>query len=108
MAVRPPQDDSPEPDQVAFGIAALAARLDDAEIEFPASREEIVRAIDDPEVPYDMSGNTLDVSEALAELPRETFTNRTELLDLLHPVFEQRRAAGTGTVLDRLRDLLPF
>ena len=108
MAVRPPQDESSEPDTVAFGIAALNARLDEAEVQFPATSEEILRQVDAQEIPYDSSGNTLALSEALGQLSRDRFENETELLDLLHPVFEERRESSPGSFIGRLREYLPF
>ncbi len=108
MAVRPPQENSSEPDTIEFGIAALDARLDEAEVEFPATSEEIVRAVDNTNIPYDASGHTVSLEEALDRLPRSQFESETELLDMLHPVFEEYRASTSGSFLQQIRDLLPF
>jgi mannose/cellobiose epimerase-like protein (N-acyl-D-glucosamine 2-epimerase family) len=108
MAARPPQQDTSPPDAVEFGIAALDGHLDEAEVSYPATRDEIVRALGDPEVPYDAAGNTVALSEALERLPKRTFDSRSELLDLLHPVFEEYRVSSGGSLLGRLRSLLPF
>ena len=108
MAVRPPQGNSSEPDSIEFGIAALDARLDAAEVEFPATSDELVRAVDADDIPYDASGHTVSLEEALDRLPRSQFESETELLDMLHPVFEEYRASASGSFLQQLRDLLPF
>ena len=108
MGVRPPQGNTETPEIIEFGIAAVNARLDDADVTFPATKGEVLRALDDTEVPYDASGNTLDLAEAFGRLHTERFDSETELLELLHPVFEERRATGAGDVVGRLRSLLPF
>lgn len=105
MAVRPPQGNSGETELIEFGIAALGPHLDG--VDFPATAEEILRTAGDPSVPVDASGNAVALSEALSHLPRTTFDSRRELLDALHPVFEQYRTASDG-FLSRLRQLLPF
>ena len=46
MAARPPQQDSSSPDAVEFGIAALVGHLDHADLEYPATSDEIVRALE--------------------------------------------------------------
>jgi hypothetical protein len=108
MAARPPQNDDSSPDAIEFGIAALDARLDGDAVEFPATADELVRALDDPTVPYDASGNGIALSEALESIPQNRFGSKTELLDVLHPVFEERRSSGPSGVIGRLRGLLPF
>lgn len=108
MAARPPQQDTSSPDAVEFGIAALVGYLDRAEVEYPASRDEIVRALGDPEIPYDGSGNTVALSEAMEALPKRQFESESELLDLLHPVFEEYRVSTGGSLLGRIRAILPF
>lgn len=108
MAVRPPQQDADdEPESLAFGIAALAPRLEEATLSFPATDEEVVAALGDPEVPCDASGNTLRLSRALEELHAREFDSRRELLELLHPVFERKRRESSG-LLGKLRSLWPF
>ena len=108
MAVRPPQGNSSEPDTIEFGIAALDARLDAATVEFPATADELVRAVDNTDIPYDASGRTVALSEALDRLPRSEFDSETELLDMLHPVFEEYRSSASGSFLRQLREMLPF
>lgn len=107
MAVRPPSGDADEPEAIEFGIAALDARIDEADVEFPATDEELLVALRSTEVPYDAAGHTLDLSEALDRVPSSAFESETELLDELYPVFEQRRRRGT-TFVERVRGLLPF
>jgi len=108
MAARPPQNDSSEPDSIEFGIAALDARLDRAGVRFPATTEELIESMGDTDVSYDAAGNTLDVAEVLRELPEERFEAERDLLNRLHPIFEDRRRSGAGSLLGRVRALLPF
>ncbi|WP_336024907.1 hypothetical protein [Halobellus salinisoli] len=107
MAVRPPQQGGDEPDSLEFGIAALTPYLSEAELSFPATSDEVVRALGDPEIPYDASGNSIPLSAALEATGPSRFDTERELLDALHPVFEEYRAASGG-VLSQLRALLPF
>ncbi|WP_435063264.1 hypothetical protein [Halobaculum sp. EA56] len=108
MAARPPQGDTDEPESIEFGIAALDARLDRAGVGFPATTEELIRSLGDTEVPYDAAGNTLELAEVLRELPEERFETERDLLNRLHPIFEDRRRSGAGSLLGRVRALLPF
>ncbi|WP_101297461.1 DUF2795 domain-containing protein [Halegenticoccus soli] len=108
MGVRPPQGSSSSPDVIEFGIPAVGARLDDAGVEFPASSEEIVRALDDTAIPTDGAGNTLDLEEALSRLSRDRFETKADLLDRLHPIFEEQRRSSSTGIVGRLRTLLPF
>jgi len=108
MAVRPPSNDSSEPETIEFGIAALNARIDDADLTFPATEAEILSALESARIPYDAAGHEMDLSEAFDRVSQTEFETETELLDVLHPVFERRRSqAGPGFV-ERLRNLLPF
>ncbi|MFC6752098.1 hypothetical protein [Halorubrum tibetense] len=108
MAARPPGGGgSSEPEAIEFGIAALDARIEDAEVSFPATTEEVVDALGDPAVPYDAKGRTIVLSEALDRVPQTQFENETELLDALYPVFDEARRSSGG-FLDDLRDALPF
>ena len=107
MAVRPPQQGGDDPDSLEFGIAALTPYLSEADLTFPATGEEVVRALGDPEIPYDASGNTVALSKALAAVETTRFDTERELLDALHPVFEEYRASAGG-IFAQLRDLLPF
>ena len=91
-----------------FGIAALVGHLDHADLEYPATSDEIVRALGDPEIPYDGSGSSVALSEAMEALPKRTFDSQSELLDLLHPVFEEYRVSTSGSLLGRIRAILPF
>ena len=108
MAVRPPQQGSDSPDTIEFGIAALAPRLDAADVEFPATTQEIVRSLNDAEVPYDATGRTVSLGTALDQVPKEQFESKSEVLDRLHPVFEEYRASASRSILGQLRDLLPI
>jgi hypothetical protein len=105
MGARPPQRNSSAPDTIEFGIAALSARLDAARVQFPATEEEIVRAVDDTEIPCDASGTTVELEAVLDEVSRDRFDSEIQLLNLLHPVFEERRLSSSGGVVGRLRRL---
>lgn len=106
MAVRPPGSGS-DPDHIEFGIAALGARVEEAGVEFPATTEEICAGLDETRIPYDGSGNTLDLREELPELETDKFESEREFLETLHPVFERKRVAGRG-LIEQLRGFLPF
>ena len=108
MAARPPGGgDTAEPEAIEFGIAALDARLDEADVSFPATAAEIGEALGEQQVPYDAKGRSLAVSEALDRTPQQRFENETEFLDALYPVFDQARREDRG-VIASLRDVLPF
>ncbi|WP_135820707.1 hypothetical protein [Halostella litorea] len=107
MGVRPPANDSSdEPEAIEFGIAAVDARLDEADVTFPATREDLVAALDS-EVPYDAKGRSIPLADAIDETGRREFDSEVDLLDELHPVFEERRASPVG-LLDQVRAILPF
>jgi hypothetical protein len=110
MAARPPGgDDTDEPPEtLAFGISALDARLSETELSFPATADEVLDALDDPDIPYDTAGNTFALSTALSELDRRKFESETELKKALHPVYERKRRSAGGSVFAQLRQLLPF
>ena len=105
MGVRPPRDDADEPDSLAFGIAALAERLDRADVSYPAGSTELVRTLGDPEIPCDPSGNGLALSTALERADEQRFDSEEELHDALHPVFERHRRSTSTGILGRLRSL---
>ena len=107
MAARPPGGGSSEPEAIEFGIAVLDARIEEAGVSFPATSEEIVGALDDPEIPYDAAGRTVSLAAVFDELPQCRFENETELLDAVYPVFDEKRRTSGG-VLSTLRDALPF
>lgn len=107
MAVRPPSGESDEPEAIEFGIAALDARIDETGVEFPATDEEILAALESTAIPYDASGHTIDLAKAFDRVATAEFESETELLEELYPVFEQRRRRGTSFV-ERVRGLLPF
>lgn len=109
MAARPPgSDDSEPPETLAFGISALDARLSETDFTFPATGREVIEALGDPEIPYDTTGHTLALSDALAEVDRREFETETELKETLHPVYEQKRRSAGGSIVGQLRRLLPF
>ena len=108
MAARPPGGgDTAEPEAIEFGIAALDARLDEADVSFPATAAELGEALGDQEIPYDAQGRSLAVSEALDRVPQQKFENETAFLDALYPVFDRARREERG-VIASLRDVLPF
>ena len=104
MAARPPTDDLDDPDPVEFGIAALDAHLEEADLAFPATADEVTAALGDPAVPYEPAGTTVALSTVLERVDRERFESRQELLDATHPAFERLRERGG--LLAWLRSLL--
>jgi hypothetical protein len=109
MRARPPTDDlDDEPDSIAFGIAALDARLDRSDLTFPADTRTVRDAVGTVSVPYDASGGSMTVGDALDEVPDQEFSTEQELLNTLHPVFERARASNRTGIVGRLRSLVPF
>ncbi|MBX0323125.1 hypothetical protein EGH21_08805 [Halomicroarcula sp. F13] len=108
MGVRPPADDSDEPDVIEFGIAALDARLSEIAIEYPADARTVRERAGHVEVPYDATGHSVTVADALDEADVREFENEQELLNALHPVFERKREATGTSLLSQLRSLVPF
>lgn len=105
MGVRPPSTDDSEAELIEFGIAALDARLTDADIEFPATTEEVIAAVGDQPIEYDASGNTIDLARALDRTDRESFDSEQDLLNALHPVFEDLRNSAAPGLLGWIRSL---
>jgi len=109
MGVRPPSDDSDDsPDVIEFGIAALDARLSDADVSFPATKTELRRALGNERVPYDASGHELRLADALDDVDSAEFETEQELLNEIHPVFEHERQRASRSVVAQLRRLVPF
>jgi len=109
MGVRPPSNDvNDEPGVVEFGIAALDARLEDAEVTYPATAADLERRFGDLEVPYDATGHSVTLSEALADVTADEFESQQDLFNALHPVFERKREATSTSLLSQLRALVPF
>jgi hypothetical protein len=108
MAVRPPQQGGDEPETLTFGIAALDAYLTDADVLFPTTAQDLLQELNDPSIAYDASGNTVPLSEVLESVEEQKFENKTELLNALHPVFEEYRVTSSNGILAQLRSLLPF
>lgn len=107
MGVRPPSDDgSDSPESIEFGIAALEPHLSRAELSYPASVEEVVTALGDPEIPYDPNGNSVALSSVADGVDRRRFDSRRELLDALHPEFERYRR-NHGGLFSKLQSLVP-
>ena len=108
MAARPPGGgDTKEPEAIEFGIAALDARLDEADVSFPATAAELRDALGDQEVPYDAQGRSIALADALDRVPKREFENETAFLDAVYPVFDEARREERG-VIASLRDALPF
>ena len=108
MGVRPPQDDSDEPDVIEFGIAALDARLGEADVTFPTDAESIERRLGDESIPYNAAGRTMSLSTALDRAGKRNFDTKQELLNALHPVFEEKRESASVGFLSQIRSALPF
>jgi hypothetical protein len=109
MGVRPPTDETGEtPDVIEFGIAALDARLEQLDVTFPTTADELVAEYGDVSVPVDAAGTEITLETALDQTAVREFETERELLDVLHPVFEQRRQGASRSYLTQLRSLLPF
>ncbi|MGM0398703.1 MAG: hypothetical protein ACQEQY_06875 [Halobacteriota archaeon] len=105
-AVPPSNDDGEDPEAIAFGIPAVDDRIRGADVDFPVSADELVEALDDPEIPYDPAGRSIRLSEAIERADQSRFESRRELLNALHPIFEEARERGGFRVW--LRRLLPL
>lgn len=108
MGVRPPTGDSGEREAIEFGIAALTPIVEEAEVEFPADANTVVRELGDPNVPVDANGRSMRLSSAVEETEQRRFESQRELLNALHPVFESRREAVSTGWLASIRSQLPF
>jgi hypothetical protein len=109
MAVRPPQDDIDDgPDTIAFGIAVLDTHLDNSDIEFPTDKETLRASLGDTEISYNAAGNTMTLDTALDSVSKDHFENEREVLNTLHPVFEERRKTGSTSILARIRSFIPL
>ena len=105
MAAPPPKNDQ-ETSAITFGIAAMDEHLEGAELDFPASRDDILSAIGNRPVSYDPKGNTITLAAALENTNQQEFASRRELLNALHPVFEtKRKQQGFG---GWLKTIFPF
>lgn len=108
MGVQPPSDDiGEEPDVIEFGIAALDAELPE-DLAFPIERDELRRAHGDLSIPVDAAGTEMTLGTALERCQSTSFDSRQDLLNKLHPVFEERREAVSNSVLAQIRSLVPF
>jgi hypothetical protein len=108
MGVRPPQQDDDEPDAIEFGIAALDARLSETDLSFPADKDDIRQALRGSEIPYNAGGNTVSIEKAIDRSGKEYFESEQELLNALHPVFEDMRESASSSILMQLKALVPF
>lgn len=109
MGVRPPSNDvDDEPETIEFGIAELDARLDEREVSFPATVEELAAAHGDLRISVDAAGHEMRLADAVAESDRTEFDSKQDLLNVLHPVFEAERERRGGSIVGRLRALFSF
>lgn len=109
MGVRPPSSgDDDEPESVEFGIAAVDVRLKDADLTFPATKDDVAAELGHEQVPYDVQGNDVALGEMLAVVETEEFRSRQELLNELHEPFEEYRRSNSGGVFAQVRSMLPF
>jgi len=109
MGVRPPANDTTdEATSVEFGIVALDARMEQFDVSFPVTVDELEAAIGDVRVAVDPAGNKLALAEALRRCDQRTFESEQDLLNALHPVFERERESMSNSLLGRLRSLVPF
>lgn len=109
MGVRPPSNDSDdEPDSIEFGIAAVDATLRRSDLTFPATRDDVAAELGHERIPYDVHGSDVALGEILAEVDQDQFRSRQQLLNALHPEFEEYRKAHSGGVVKQVRSMLPF
>jgi hypothetical protein len=109
MGVRPPSNNvDDEPDTIEFGIAELDARIEERNISFPVTVADLAAEHGELSVDVDAAGHEMMLHTALEECSTDSFDSRQELLNALHPVFEQRRQEISNSVFGRLRTLLPF
>ena len=109
MGVRPPSNDiDDEPDTTEFGIAALDARIEEMNVSFPVTAEELETEYGDVRIPVDPSGNEIRLGEVIAGVDQTEFSSETELQRALSPVFEEKRKRASRSIVGRLRSLLPF
>lgn len=110
MKAPPTQDNGvdDDPETIAFGIAALDSHLTDAEVTFPTDKQTLRETAGHIDVPYNATGNTIQLATALDDTPKQRFENEQELLNELHPVFERRRQEGGNPLLDRIRSVIPL
>lgn len=107
MAARPPQRQT-DTTSVEFGIAALIPLLEEHNLRFPLSTERLIEQLNDPEIPVDASGQTVSLSTVLAETTQSEFESQQELLNTLHPIFEQHRQNASSSLIGSIRRLIPF
>lgn len=98
MAARPPQPTNGEREPTAFGIAVVDDHLSDVELSYPATREDVVEALDDPTIRCGPNAHEVSLSRVIQRTDRSQFESRTQLLDELHEAFERERRKGGGIV----------
>jgi hypothetical protein len=109
MAARPPtgdDDDDADAEPVVFGIATVDEYLRDADVSFPASGEDVVAAVGDPDVKCGPTAHRIALSTAVERTGRREFETRREFLDALHAEFERERQQAGG-IVSWLRSLVP-
>lgn len=95
-------------EMIAFGIAALDSYLTDGDVSFPTDKQTLRETIGHVDVPYNATGNTLQLDTALDHTSKQQFENEQELLNELHPVFEKHRQEQGNPLLDRIRSVIPL
>lgn len=109
MGVRPPSSgDDEKPDSIEFGIAAVDAHLKNADLTFPATKDDVRAEIGHERVPYNVHSNDVPLHQMLDEVQAERFDSRQELLNALHQPFEEYRRNNSNGVMAQVRSLLPF
>ena len=109
MGVQPPSDDIDDgPEVVEFGIAALAAELEERDVSYPTDTATLREAYGQVSVPVDAAGTEITLESALEEAGQHRFESQRDLLNTLHPIFEDRRARASRSLLAQLRSLVPF
>ncbi|MFC7072857.1 hypothetical protein ACFQJ7_13725 [Halovenus rubra] len=109
MAARPPQNDiTDESDAGEFGIVAVDGAMDTWDISFPTSTDELARQYGDESIPVDPAGHEIAFETALTDCQKDRFEHKQELLNALHPIFEEKRERLSNSLFGRLKTLVPF
>ncbi len=109
MAARPPSNDiDDEPDTGEFGIVALDVAVDKWDVSFPVTTQELAENYGDEKIAVDPAGHEIPLREVLSECTHDSFERKQDLLNGLHPVFEAKRERLSGSILGKIRSIVPF
>lgn len=98
MAARPPRTNADPEEPTAFGIAVVDDQLADADLDYPATPDDVLEALGDRSVRCGPNAHEVSLSTVLDRTGRERFDSRRDLLDELHDAFERERNGASGLV----------